>query len=541
MPGLARHAEGLDALEVSRPTCSATRSAASCQHLAHRAGPRPRLVLAATTPGWVTGSPAAMAHMSTPLSYYSRAVYDRTIGDIAGGRARTDRPGSSATPRSARRIRPPARYAYQLAARPPPGSLPWLHELEQPTLVLAGDDDPICRCQRLLLAQRIPRARCCSGAGEGHLLLLDPDSAAHPAIRDFVRCDELEAQKRIRAASRSTRRWSRRRARRRRPAPSLAMLTRSRAPSTAGRERMAAMRKLQTQGVHHITIVGADRQTSIDFWEGVLGMPFVFEQPNLDREAESHLYFDPGDGRLITIFTNDERTSDPSARRPTRLRAPHRVLGLAGDFSAVRRAARRARDQAQGRQGPRLHGLDLLRGPARLLIELASYRFEPPEHFTHAEVLLEAHKLRVERDDYHIDRVHLADAIEQMNEALARLALRGPLPEEPVPLEEEEPHGSKHPEHPHAEREQPHRSDLRAGRRARLRGERTSGARRPSPPSWPRTPRTSRRCSRRTGCRAARCGRAARSAPTSATSTGSTSSTRPIRASGRWSTTRTST
>ena len=70
------------------------------------------------------------------------------------------------------------------------------------------------------------------------------------------------------------------------------------------------MRKLQTQGVHHITIVGADRQTSIDFWEGVLGMPFVFEQPNLDRE-ESHLYFDPGDGRLITIFTNEERTPDP--------------------------------------------------------------------------------------------------------------------------------------------------------------------------------------------------------------------------------------
>ena len=36
-------------------------------------------------------------------------------------------------------------------------------------------------------------------------------------------------------------------------------------------------------------------------------MPFVFEQPNLDNEAESHLYFDPGDGRLITVFTNEER------------------------------------------------------------------------------------------------------------------------------------------------------------------------------------------------------------------------------------------
>ena len=42
------------------------------------------------------------------------------------------------------------------------------------------------------------------------------------------------------------------------------------------------MNKLQAQGVHHITFVGANRQTSVDFWEGVLGMPLVFEQPNLD-------------------------------------------------------------------------------------------------------------------------------------------------------------------------------------------------------------------------------------------------------------------
>ncbi|TIX77248.1 MAG: VOC family protein, partial [Mesorhizobium sp.] len=50
------------------------------------------------------------------------------------------------------------------------------------------------------------------------------------------------------------------------------------------------MQKLQSQGVHHITLVGAGRQTSIDFWEGVLGMPFIFEQPNLDKASESHLY-----------------------------------------------------------------------------------------------------------------------------------------------------------------------------------------------------------------------------------------------------------
>ena len=55
--------------------------------------------------------------------------------------------------------------------------------------------------------------------------------------------------------------------------------------------------------------------------------------------------------------------------------------------------------------------------PLGLLIELASYRFEPPHGFTHAEVLLEAHKLRVERDDYNIAPIHLADAIERMTQS----------------------------------------------------------------------------------------------------------------------------
>ena len=72
------------------------------------------------------------------------------------------------------------------------------------------------------------------------------------------------------------------------------------------------LKKIQTQGLHHITIVGADRQTSINFWEGLLGMPFIFDQPNLDSPDEDHIYFDPGDGRLITVFTNEKRKPDPT-------------------------------------------------------------------------------------------------------------------------------------------------------------------------------------------------------------------------------------
>jgi hypothetical protein len=52
--------------------------------------------------------------------------------------------------------------------------------------------------------------------------------------------------------------------------------------------------------------------------------------------------------------------------------------------------------------------------PLGLLIELASYRFEPPWGVSHGQVMLEAHKIRVARGDHHIDRIHLADAIEKL-------------------------------------------------------------------------------------------------------------------------------
>ena len=57
--------------------------------------------------------------------------------------------------------------------------------------------------------------------------------------------------------------------------------------------------KPEGEGVAHPT--RADLPAAIDV-----------EQPNLDNPSESHLYFDPGDGRLITIFTNEDRTPDPS-------------------------------------------------------------------------------------------------------------------------------------------------------------------------------------------------------------------------------------
>src|SRR5471030_967436 len=175
------------------------------------------------------------------------------------------------------------------------------------------------------------------------------------------------------------------------------------------------MRKIQSQGVHHITLVGADRQTSIDFWEGMLGMPFIFEQPNLDNAAESHLYFDPGDGRLITIFTNEQRQNDPG-RTPTDPGCVHH-LAFALSQATFAQTVERLDERGIEHSGVKDRGfMDSIyfTDPLGLLIELASYRFEQPAGHTHADVLMEAHKIRVSRGDYNIAEVHLADAIETL-------------------------------------------------------------------------------------------------------------------------------
>lgn len=172
---------------------------------------------------------------------------------------------------------------------------------------------------------------------------------------------------------------------------------------------------IQSQGVHHITISGADKATSVDFWQGLLGMPFVFEQPNLDNPGENHLYFDPGDGRLITIFT-DESRSVPTENAP---QDPGNVHHIAFHVSRSHFALAKEKLRARGITvfGPKDRGfMDSLyfRDPLGLLIELATWRFEPPAGHTHAQVLAAAYKLRVERGEHHITDANLADAITAM-------------------------------------------------------------------------------------------------------------------------------
>ena len=167
------------------------------------------------------------------------------------------------------------------------------------------------------------------------------------------------------------------------------------------------------QGLHHITLTGAGRQITLDFWEGVLGMPFVFEQPNLDNKAESHLYFDPGDDRLITVFCDETRMSRLD-KTPILPGAVHHIA-----FSVSQAVSIHLPEKLDalgiGHSGLKDRGFMTslyFREPLGLLIELAAYKFTPPRGLSHARVLFEAHRIRVKVGDLAISDRHVAQALE---------------------------------------------------------------------------------------------------------------------------------
>ena len=175
---------------------------------------------------------------------------------------------------------------------------------------------------------------------------------------------------------------------------------------------------LQTQGVHHVTFVGSNRETTIDFYQGVLGMPLVLDQPNLDVPEETHLYFDAGDGRLITFFVRPQRADDP-APNPEGVGNLHHIAFTVSRVT-YNQVQRRLQERGLWNTGPIDRGfMDSIyfRDPNGQLLELACYKFAPPDGYTVADVLAAAHKLRVAAGDYNVDDRHLADAI-------ARLAAR---------------------------------------------------------------------------------------------------------------------
>jgi poly(3-hydroxyalkanoate) depolymerase len=161
---------------------------AAAQQFARSQPPRcRRLVLCATAPGiaMVPARPSVLLKMATPRRYMSRDHARAVSGDIYGGDFRGNPELSTAF---FKHVRWQSRLGYylQLAAAWGWTSIHWLHRLAQPTLILAGRDDPLvpavnAHLMHLLIPHSELRMFDC-----GHLFLLTRTEASARAIGEFL-------------------------------------------------------------------------------------------------------------------------------------------------------------------------------------------------------------------------------------------------------------------------------------------------------------------------------------------------------------------
>lgn len=146
------------------------------------------LILLATSPGifMVPGRPSALLRMLTPQRYLSSDYMTRHAGTLYGGEMR-HRPARAREHAAQMRAPSALSYLQQVLAMYQFSSLPWLHRLRCPTLVLSGDDDPLVRpVNARILAGLLPRARLEIIKGGGHLFLTQQAHQTAALIDGFL-------------------------------------------------------------------------------------------------------------------------------------------------------------------------------------------------------------------------------------------------------------------------------------------------------------------------------------------------------------------
>jgi poly(3-hydroxyalkanoate) depolymerase len=147
-----------------------------------------RLVLVATGTGslMVPAHPRVLRHMVTPQRYSDPAYVVQVAPHIYGGSMRADPVRARELLHAAAGRGPRRGYFYQLLAGVGWTSAPLLPALRQPTLLLAGDDDPIIPVANARLMHRlIPRSSLHIYDG-GHLELIAQPGLLAPVVETFL-------------------------------------------------------------------------------------------------------------------------------------------------------------------------------------------------------------------------------------------------------------------------------------------------------------------------------------------------------------------
>jgi poly(3-hydroxyalkanoate) depolymerase len=149
-----------------------------------------RLILASTSPGaiMVPGKLSALTKLINPRRYVDAEFLNKVGADLYGGRFRRE---PELMQEHSRNIRPPRGrgYLYQLLAAWGWSSLPWLPRLRQPTLVMAGSDDPIVPLINAKILASLIRNAKLHVVDDGHLFLITEAGEVAPVVRAFLMQD----------------------------------------------------------------------------------------------------------------------------------------------------------------------------------------------------------------------------------------------------------------------------------------------------------------------------------------------------------------
>ena len=146
-----------------------------------------RLVLVATAPGalMVPGHPRVLLRMLTPRRHRDPGYAAHVAGELYGGSAREDPIVARDLLHATTRLGPARGYYYQLISILGWTSLPRLPRLRPPTLILAGDDDPIIpRVNAQIMHRLVPRSTLHIYHG-GHLELAADANRLASAVDAF--------------------------------------------------------------------------------------------------------------------------------------------------------------------------------------------------------------------------------------------------------------------------------------------------------------------------------------------------------------------
>jgi len=169
---------------------------------------------------------------------------------------------------------------------------------------------------------------------------------------------------------------------------------------------------MHTVGWDHVTLVGSNADDTVAFYRDVLGLPLVARQPNLDRESVEHLFFDAGDGRLVTFFVDDARES-VDEQAPGVGAVHHLALRIEpAELPAIRDRLLDAGHEVSEFDRGAFHSL-YTRDHNGLVIELAADKYEIPDD-RRGEILARAQVARVAAGDEYVDDAHLKTALEEL-------------------------------------------------------------------------------------------------------------------------------